>query len=192
MITRTLTAIIKAPTTEEADVLTDQLARSCCDIGNSADSERSSVHLVDAAQGNYPNATKAPSTPAARAKVWSVRISYTETLYVERDAFVVADTDREAMHRALLDQLIDSGEDHCEQLTNCIVNGLVEGYEPQVKREATDEDLRRAAEVNDNDELEAEFGKDEAADCPLGDPDCPGNNGDCHDACEGTDKIERS
>ena len=48
MITKHITATVAAPTEAEADALVDQLARSCCEIANSAESEGSSVHLADA------------------------------------------------------------------------------------------------------------------------------------------------
>jgi hypothetical protein len=130
----------------------------------------------------FPGVEPAPTAGAPKPKVWAVRVGYLETCFVERDAIVVATTAEEAQHRALLSQQIDSGEDHCQEVRECQVLGLVEDREPEELREPTPDDLVMAERVRDDDEMRARF-EDADDGCPKGDPECLGNNGDCHDAC---------
>ena len=44
---RELLVTVTAETPQECDALIEQLARACCDIANSSESESASLHLAD-------------------------------------------------------------------------------------------------------------------------------------------------
>jgi hypothetical protein len=127
VITKHLTVEVAAPTEAEAEALITELARSCCDIANSAESEDCHVHLADAASDESDQDAAA----AKPSKRWSVRVGRLEHIWVEFDSIVEAETADEAKEKALAGDEIERSDDYCMETEDCDDRKLIDGHAPE-------------------------------------------------------------
>jgi hypothetical protein len=60
---------------------------------------------------------------------YRIRQKLLETCYVERDVLVEADSPEEAKQKAIENDYLDVGEDHCQEVEECDGYGIAKEYD---------------------------------------------------------------